>query len=122
MLWRGSGNVQRQERSLTAATIFPSVFQTQTFPGSVEANIFVLAKLVLFKLRIMVVAAVSGEIKDAEDSCSSLQSEEAVEKEEHGGGGGGGGEEEEEGRLGEGGHSKDRSSGFQQVDKHLGKY
>ena len=79
----------------------------------------------------MVVAAVSGEIKDAEDSCSSLQSEEAVEKEEHGcegGGGGGGGEvgggggeeEEEEGRLGEGGHLKDRSSGFQQVDKYLG--
>ena len=67
------------------------------------------------KLWIIVVAAVSDEVKDAEDSCSSLQSEEAVEEEEHGGGGGGG-----EGRLDEGGHSKDRSSGFQQVDKHLG--
>ena len=66
------------------------------------------------KLWIIVVAAVSDEIKDAEDS-SSLQSEEAVEEEEHGGGGGGGGER----RLGEGGHSKDRSTGFQQVDKHL---
>ena len=61
---------------------------------------------------IIVVAAVSDEIKDAEDN-SSLQSEEAVDEEEHGGGG----REERhlEQKPSEGGHSKDRGSGFQQV-------
>ena len=62
---------------------------------------------------IIVVAAVSDEIKDAEDN-SSLQSEEAVDEEGHGGGGG---REERhlEQKPSEGGHSKDRGSGFQQV-------
>ena len=61
---------------------------------------------------IIVVAAVSDEIKDAEDN-SSLQSEEAVDEEGHGGGGGE--ERHLEQKPSEGGHSKDRGSGFQQV-------
>ena len=51
---------------------------------------------------------------DAEDSCSSLQSEEVVEREEEKDGEGGGERRLERGPS-EGGHSEDRSSGFQQV-------
>ena len=52
---------------------------------------------------------------DAEDSCSSLQSEEVVEREEEEEYGEGGGERRLERGPSEGGHSEDRSSGFQQV-------
>ena len=53
---------------------------------------------------------------DAEDSCSSLQSEEVVEREEEKEEDGeGGGERRLERGPSEGGHSEDRSSGFQQV-------
>ena len=62
---------------------------------------------------IIIVTAVSDEI-DAEESCSSLQSEETVEEEEE--------KERRGGRDGhpsEGGHSRGRTNGFQQVDEQL---
>ena len=64
------------------------------------------------RFRIINVTAVSDEI-DAEESCSSLQSEETVEEEEEERGGG------RDVHPSERGHSKDRSNSFQQVDKLL---